>query len=103
MPELLHSPWAMQRTFRGGAGEILSIAAAHYRLDYIHPFLDDNGRVSRLMSHAMIRRAGIGGHGLWSVSRGLARGLEDRGEYKMRMDATDMPRQGSATDRAIFL
>jgi hypothetical protein len=28
------------------------------------------------MSHAMGLSAGIGAHGLWSVSRGLARGLE---------------------------
>jgi len=83
----------------GATGKILSIPAAHHRLNYIHPFLDGNGRVSRLMSHAMIRRAGIGGHGLWSVSRGLARGLEDRGEYKMRMDAADMPRQGERDGR----
>jgi len=83
----------------GATGKILSIPAAHHRLNYIHPFLDGNGRVSRLMSHAMIRNAGIGGHGLWSVSRGLARGLEDRGEYKMRMDAADMPRQGERDGR----
>jgi hypothetical protein len=44
-------------------------------LNYIHPFPDGNGRVSRLMSHAMALTAGIGGQGLWSVSRGLARGL----------------------------
>ena len=83
----------------GATGKILSIPAAHHRLNYIHPFLDGNGRVSRLMSHAMIRTAGIGGHGLWSVSRGLARGLQDRGEYKMRMDAADMPRQGERDGR----
>jgi Fic family protein len=38
---------------RGATGRILSIPAAHHRLNYIHPFLDGNGRVSRLMSHAM--------------------------------------------------
>lgn len=84
---------------RGATGRILAIPAAHHRLNYIHPFLDGNGRVSRLVSHAMIRAAGIGGHGLWSISRGLARGLEDRGEYKMRMDAADRPRQGERDGR----
>jgi hypothetical protein len=34
------------------------------------------------MSQAMAHFAGIGAHGLWSISRGLARGLESRGEYK---------------------
>jgi Fic family protein len=83
-----------------GAGvRILAIAAAHHRLNYIHPFLDGNGRVSRLMSHAMALEAGIGAHGLWSVSRGLARGLESRGDYKRMMDHADMPRQGDLDGR----
>jgi Fic family protein len=73
---------------------IMAIAAAHHRLNYIHPFLDGNGRVSRLMSHAMALEAGIGAHGLWSISRGLARGLESRGDYKRMMDHADTPRQG---------
>ena len=68
----------------GQATRILAMAAAHHRLNYIHPFPDGNGRVSRLMSHAMALKAGIGAHGLWSVSRGLARGLESRHEYKTR-------------------
>jgi Fic family protein len=65
----------------GTGSRILAIPAAHHRLNYIHPFPDGNGRVSRLMSHAMAHTAGIGAHGLWSVSRGLARGLESRTEY----------------------
>lgn len=83
----------------GKAARIMAIAAAHHRFNYIHPFPDGNGRVSRLMSHAMGLRAGIGAFGLWSVSRGLARGLEDRSEYKMMMDHADMPRQGDLDGR----
>ena len=83
----------------GKAGRITAIAAAHHRLNFIHPFPDGNGRVSRLMSHAMGLSAGIGAHGLWSVSRGLARGLESRGEYKRMMDHADMPRQGDLDGR----
>ena len=78
----------------GPAARILAMAAAHHRLNYIHPFPDGNGRVSRLMSHAMALKAGIGAHGLWSVSRGLARGLDSRREYKTWMDRADTPRQG---------
>jgi Fic family protein len=37
----------------GSGSRILATAAAHHRLNYIHPFLDGKGRVSRLMSHAM--------------------------------------------------
>jgi Fic family protein len=84
-------------------GRIIAIAAAHHRFNYIHPFPDGNGRVSRLMSHAMALRAEIGAHGLWSISRGLARGLgggvEGMGEYKRMMDHADMPRQGDLDGR----
>jgi Fic family protein len=51
------------------------------------------------MSHAMAGYAGIGAHGLWSISRGLARGLESRGEYKRMMDLADTPRQGDRDGR----
>lgn len=83
----------------GVGSRIIAIPAAHHRLNYIHPFSDGNGRVSRLMSHAMAHKAGIGAHGLWSISRGLARGLESRGDYKRMMDHADMPRQGDIDGR----
>jgi Fic family protein len=83
-----------------GKGErIIAMAASHHRLAYIHPFPDGNGRVSRLMSHAMGLAAGIGASGLWSVSRGLARGLESRQDYKNKMDYADTPRQGDLDGR----
>ena len=81
------------------AGRIMAIAAAHHRFNYVHPFPDGNGRVSRLMSHAMAQLAGIGAHGLWSISRGLARGLERPSEYKQMMDLADTPRQGDLDGR----
>lgn len=84
---------------RSASGRIIAIATAHHRLNYIHPFPDGNGRVSRLMSHAMALTAGIGGDGLWSVSRGLARGLTDPGEYKRMMDLADSPRRGDRDGR----
>jgi Fic family protein len=81
------------------AGRIMAMAAAHHRFNYIHPFPDGNGRVSRLMSHAMAQLADIGAHGLWSVSRGLARGLKGPSEYKTIMDLADTPRQGDLDGR----
>jgi Fic family protein len=83
----------------GRAAQIMAMASAHHRLNYIHPFPDGNGRVSRLMSHAMAAVAGIGARGLWSVSRGLARGLESRTDYKRMMDYADTPRQGDLDGR----
>ncbi|MGH9201115.1 MAG: Fic family protein [Vicinamibacterales bacterium] len=83
----------------GKAAKMLAIPTAHHRFNYIHPFPDGNGRVSRLMSHAMAIQAGIGAHGLWSISRGLARGLESRAEYKQMMDLADSPRQNDFDGR----
>jgi Fic family protein len=92
----------------GKAGRIIAIAAAHHRLNYIHPFPDGNGRVSRLMSHAMAWKADIAAHGLWSISRGLARGLASRTEYKEMMALADTPRRddldgrGNLSERALM-
>lgn len=83
----------------GKAGRIVALATAHHRFNYIHPFPDGNGRVSRLMSHAMAWKAEISMHGLWSISRGLARGLVSRNEYKQKMDLADTPRQGDLDGR----
>ncbi|MDE2352910.1 MAG: Fic family protein, partial [Alphaproteobacteria bacterium] len=35
----------------------------------------------------------------WSISRGMARGLESRGDYKRMMDHADTPRQGDLDGR----
>jgi Fic family protein len=92
----------------GRAGRIIAMAAAHHRFNFIHPFPDGNGRVSRLMSHAMAWQADIAAHGLWSISRGLARGLESGTEYKQMMDFADSPRQddldgrGNLSERALI-
>jgi Fic family protein len=83
----------------GTGKRLLAMAAAHHRFNYIHPFLDGNGRISRLMSYAMAHKAGIGSHGLWSISRGLAKGLENKTEYKRLMHHADSPRQGDRDGR----
>ncbi len=83
----------------GPMARILCMATAHHRLGYLHPFADGNGRVARLMSHAMGLWSGIGAHGLWSISRGLARGLRDRGEYLQMMELADSPRRSDLDGR----
>jgi Fic family protein len=75
--------------------QLMSVAAAHHRFAWIHPFADGNGRVARLMSHAMFLRL-LGGHSLWSVSRGLARNADT---YKTRLAAADLPRRNSLDGR----
>ncbi len=83
----------------GKAAKVVCMAISHHRLNFIHPFPDGNGRVSRLMSQAMAWHAGIAAGGLWSISRGLARGLDSRGEYKQMMDLADSPRQDDLDGR----
>ena len=98
------SPGALPRfmwRFQEGYSElrkldsILASAAAHHRLLYLHPFLDGNGRVARLMSHAMLRET-LDTGGIWSVARGLAR---NEGEYKTLLSNCDLPRRNDLDGR----
>ncbi len=75
--------------------QVIAIAASHHRLAWIHPFLDGNGRVMRLFSHAWFLETGIGSS-LWSVSRGLARSVE---QYKASLMAADASRKGDLDGR----
>jgi len=75
--------------------QLQAAGATHHRFLWIHPFLDGNGRVTRLMSHALLKRLGIG-TSLWSVARGLAR-QQDR--YKALLMAADGPREGDRDGR----
>ncbi len=75
--------------------QIVGVAAAHHRLLWIHPFLDGNGRVARLMSHAMLLRLRFGSS-LWSVARGLARRAD---RYRDLLSAADAPRRNDLDGR----
>jgi Fic family protein len=75
--------------------QIQTVGAVHHRFLWIHPFLDGNGRVARLMSHALFKRLGIG-TSLWSVARGLAR---DETRYKALLAQADGPREGDRDGR----
>jgi len=74
---------------------ILGAATAHHRLLWIHPFLDGNGRVARLMSHAMLLET-LDTGAVWSVSRGLARSVE---AYKKRLADCDGSRRNDLDGR----
>lgn len=78
--------------------QIQTVGAVHHRLLWIHPFLDGNGRVARLMSHALFKRLGIG-TSLWSVARGLARNEE---RYKALLAQADNPREGDRDGRGTL-
>tara|TARA_R110000868_G_scaffold138329_1_gene352335 strand:- start:50680 stop:51858 length:1179 start_codon:yes stop_codon:yes gene_type:complete len=79
----------------GRMEKIITAAASHHRLLWIHPFYDGNGRVARLMVHAILKEIGIGSS-LWSVARGLARNVDG---YKAALMAADQPRHGDLDGR----
>jgi Fic family protein len=79
----------------GKTETLLACAAAHHRLVWIHPFLDGNGRVARLVSHAtLVRMLDTGA--IWSVARGLARNVD---AYKSHLAACDLPRRNDLDGR----
>ena len=79
----------------GKAESILASAAAHHRFSWIHPFLDGNGRVARLMSHAMLLES-LDTGGAWSVARGFGRNVA---AYKGHLAACDLTRRNDLDGR----
>ena len=87
----------------GRADAILSAAAAHHRLLWIHPFIDGNGRVARLISHAMLLDL-LDTGAVWSVARGLARNLETYKQHLANCDQTrrnDLDGRGNLSEEAL--
>ena len=79
-----------------GLDQVVAVAAAHHRLAWIHPFVDGNGRVTRLFTDAYMIRAGLDSHGLWTVTRGLSRQKE---KYIAALVGADQPRQSDLDGR----
>src|SRR5581483_4958964 len=79
----------------GKTETILAAAAAHHRLAWIHPFLDGNGRVAGLMSHAVLLDS-LNTGAVWSVARGLARNVD---AYKGHLTACDQTKRNDLDGR----
>lgn len=79
--------------------KLIYILASHHRLAWIHPFLDGNGRTSRLALDGAFNYIRLDGYGLWNISRGLSRASED---YKKYLSLADMPRQGDYDGRGAL-
>ena len=87
----------------GKTDSILAAAAAHHRILWIHPFLDGNGRVARLMSHAMLLES-LDTGGEWSIARGLARNETSYKGQLMACDATrrnDLDGRGNLSEESL--
>ncbi len=82
----------------GKTESIIAAAASHHRLLWMHPFLDGNGRVTRLMSYAVLLDA-LDTGGIWSIARGLAR---NEHEYKRQLAACDLPRRNDLDGRGTL-
>ncbi len=79
----------------GKTENVLALASSHHRLLWIHPFLDGNGRVARLMSHAATFHM-LDTGGLWSIARGLARHVQ---QYKDHLGNCDLSRRNDLDGR----
>lgn len=79
----------------GKSETIIAAAAAHHRLLWVHPFLDGNGRVARLMSYAMLLET-LDTGGVWSIARGLARNEKS---YKGHLTECDLERRNDLDGR----
>lgn len=79
-----------------GDRRLIAIMAAHHRFAWIHPFLDGNGRVGRLITDAALKAAGLDSYGVWCLSRGLA---NKNGDYKKTLAMADKVRQGDYDGR----
>jgi len=79
----------------GKSEMIIGTAAAHHRLLWIHPFVDGNGRVARLMSHAILLEL-LDTGSIWSVARGLAR---NENSYKTHLANCDLRRRNDLDGR----
>lgn len=74
---------------RSKVRRIISIAASHHRLAWIHPFVDGNGRVVRLYADACFMYEDLHASGMWSISRGLAR---TKDTYQSKLANADLKR-----------
>ncbi len=79
-----------------GDRKIIAIMAAHHRFAWIHPFMDGNGRVGRLLTDTALKAMGLESYGAWCLSRGLARSSS---QYKRLLANADAPRQGDYDGR----
>src|ERR1039458_9963707 len=87
----------------GKTETIIGSAAAHHRLLWMHPFLDGNGRVARLMSHAVLLDT-LDTGAVWSVARGLARNVQQYKQLLANCDQTrrnDLDGRGTLSEEAL--
>ncbi len=100
VPKLIESFFSVYQPDRfAGERKVISIMAAHHRFAWIHPFLDGNGRVGRLLTDSLLRSIGLESEGVWCLSRGLAKNIE---RYKTVLAIADTPRKNDFDGRGAL-
>jgi Fic family protein len=96
LPAFLERLDAMYGSTRGWERLLIAAACAHHRVAWVHPFLDGNGRATRLQSHCALWKLS---EGLWSPSRGFARTVD---AYYTALHNADSPRRGDYDGRGTL-
>jgi Fic family protein len=73
MAELVE--WTNRRLEDGTPAAPVTAALAHYQFATVHPYLDGNGRTARLLATLILRRAGYGLQGIYSLDEYYAERL----------------------------
>ena len=92
-----------QNTFNGDR-KLIAVMAAHHRFSWIHPFIDGNGRVGRLLTDAALRAIGLDSCSVWCLSRGLARSSSQYKGFLARADIarqSDLDGRGALTEKGL--
>ena len=94
IPMLKHLQWGF-----GGIKDpdrsLIAVLANHHRLAFVHPFLDGNGRVMRLITHLQLAQLGLHPQ-VWSLARGLC---QRREAYYSALAKADRAREGDLDGR----
>jgi Fic family protein len=77
VPELMQSliEWINAELADGELPAPIVAALAHYQFATIHPYLDGNGRTARLLATLILRKAGYGLKGIYSLDEHYAKSL----------------------------
>ncbi len=93
LPAFLKRLDEMYGHVHGWEGLLVAAACAHHRVAWVHPFLDGNGRTTRLQTHCALWPLSAG---LWSPSRGFARSAQ---AYYAALHNADSSRRGDLDGR----
>lgn len=84
--------------------QMVHVAMAHHRFLWVHPFRNGNGRVSRLLSYAMLRRHGfVSPTGYRTVNPTAVFGNDREGYYTSLALADDLSNEGTSAWCTFFV